>query len=468
MLIQFATNSYKHPSLPVSAQQCVNAYAESEPGGAASPVVVLGVPGLTSFASAGTGPIRGLHQMDTLLYAVSGDDLYSITTTGTATLVGTGITGTGNVSMANNGTQLCIVNGVSGWIYTVLGGLQLITSVNFHAADTVTFFDNYFVFDWKGTNKYFISNLLDGTQYNGLDFASAEVQPDYVVATLNQQENLFIFGTRTIETWYNAGALSFPFQRYDGATIERGCGAPLTPVKEDNSVFFLGDDLIFYRLNGIIPVRISTHALEAAWRDYAVVSDAFTFSYTYEGHKFVVLTFPSALATWVYDISTNLWHERVSWDQNNNNLERWRGNCFCNFNNTLLVGDAYNGTIGEVDGSTYTEYGNTIQTLLVSPPIHSERKRVFVSLLELFMESGVGLSTGQGSDPQVMLDWSNDGGRTWVPLQQWTSFGRIGEYLTRVRFLKLGQARQRVFRVYITDPVRRVIISATAELSVGM
>ena len=145
--------------------------------------------------------------------------------------------------------------------------------------------------------------------YNGLAFASAEeVSPGFVLGIVNQQENLLLFCTNHMETWYDAGTPIFPFQRIDGATVERGTAAGLTAVKEDNSVFFLGDDLIFYRLDNFIPRRVSTHAEEDSWKSYTVVSDAYTFSFTYEGHKFIVLTFPSANATWIFDIATNFWH----------------------------------------------------------------------------------------------------------------------------------------------------------------
>lgn len=469
MQINFATNSYKNRSLPVSAQRCVNAYAERQPPDAKTQVSILGAPGLVSFATCGGGPIRGIHVMQGVPYVVSGGSLYSIAADGSAAFLGSVIDNNPNmVSMADNGTQVIIVTGTSGYVWDATSGFRIISSTNFHPAQTVTFFDNYFVLDWKDTNKYFISGILDGTSYSGLDFASAEVQSDFVLATVNQQENLLIFGQRTIETWYDAGALSFPFQRYDGATIERGCIAALTPIKEDNSVFFLGDDLIFYRLNGIIPVRISTHAIEAEWGVYGTTDDAYTFSYTLEGHKFVVLTFPTANVTWVYDISTGLWHERESWDSSNRSLGRWRGSCAGYAYNKNLIGDAFNGIVGYLDPTVYTEYGNTIQTLLVAPPIHSDRKRIFHSLFELDMEAGVGIASGQGSDPQVMLDWSNDGGRTYTPLQKWTTLGAIGEFQTRIRWLRLGQSRQRVYRVTITDPVKRVIIAAHAELSVGM
>jgi hypothetical protein len=466
--IQFATQSYRHPSLPLSAQRCLNMYSEKQPQDAKSLIPVLGVPGLTSFAVCGTGPIRGMHIMNSILYAVSGGTLYSVSSTGTVTSLGSTIAGTGVVSMSDNGTQLCIVSNPYGYIYTVAGGFQAITSTNFNAADIVTFFDDYFVFNWSGTNKFFLSAILDGTTYSGLDFASAEVQPQNVISIVNQQENLLIFCTGHTETWYDSGALSFPFQRYDGATIERGCTGNQSPVKEDNSVFFLGDDLIYYRLNGIIPVRISTHALEYEWSTYSTVQDCFSFSYTYGGHKFIVVTFPTALRTFVYDISTGLWHERESWDQNNRTYKRWRGNCHVQTYGMNLIGDAINGNIGYLDPTNFTEYGNTIPAELISPPIHSDRKRVFHSGFELDIVAGVGLATGQGSNPYIMLDWSDDGGNTYSPVKPWNSMGVIGQFTQRLRWLRNGQARQRVYRVRITDPVKRTIMAAHADLSVGM
>lgn len=468
MRLPFATNSYKSRSLPVSSQRCVNMYLESQPAGSKDQAPIFSVPGLTQLAICGAGPIRGMWPMAGILYVVSGGNLYSVTRTGAVTLLGGTVTGTGNVSMSDNGTQLCIVNGVEGYIYSVAGGFQLIIDPNFNPANTVTFFDNYFVFSHTNTNQFFISNTLDGTTYSALAFASAEVSPDLVLATVNQQENLLIFGQRTIETWYDSGDINFPFNRYDGATIERGAVAPLSIIKEDNSVFFLGDDLIFYRLNGVVPVRVSTHAIEASWAKYPLQSDATCFSLTWQGHKWVVLTFPSGNATWVYDIATNMWHERISFNSTGSSMLRWRGNAYCNIYGMNLIGDAFTGQIGIMDDTVFTEYGNTLQAYLVAPVIHSDRHRVFMQRFELDVESGVGLTSGQGSDPQIMLDWSDDGGRTFSAQQPWQSAGKIGEYTKRLRWLRLGQFRNRVFRVTIADPVRRNIIANNADLKAGL
>jgi hypothetical protein len=405
--------------------------------------------------------------MNGVAYVVSGQRLYSVTSAGVATDIGGSIAGTSVTPMANNGTQVCIVNGINGFIWSATSGFQVITDPNFHAANTVTFFDNYFVFDWANTNKFFISSSLDGTVYNGADFASAEVSSDYVLSIVNQQENLLIFGGKTIEGWYDAGAINFPFQRTGASTIERGCSALLTPIKEDNSVFFLGDDLIFYRINGISLMRVSTHAIEQAFQSYSTVADAYTFSYTFEGHKFINLVFPTANASWALDIATGLWHERESWDQNNNSFGRWRGNCCLTAFGKVLIGDAYSGNIGYLDANTFTEFGNTMRALMTSPPIHQDRKRIYISTFELDVESGVGLNSGQGSDPQIMLDYSTDGGRTFKSPQIWNSLGKIGAYTQRARWFRMGQARQWIFRVMISDPVKRVVISANADISVG-
>jgi hypothetical protein len=465
--VPFATQSYRSASLPVSAQRCVNCYAEAEPQDAKTPVAVLGSPGLLPFAICGSGPVRGINFMNGVAYVVSGQRLFSMTSLGVVTDIGGSIGGSGIISMANNGTQIVIVNGVNGYVWSQASGFQVITSVNFFPANTVTFFDNFFVFDKAGTNNYFISASGDGTSYLGTDFAAAEVQSDFVLSIVNQQETLLIFGGTTIETWYDAGLVNFPFLRTNGATIERGCAALMTPIKEDNSVFFLGNDFVFYRLSGTSLQRVSTHAIEDMFQSFPTVSDAYTFSYTFDGHKLIVLTFPTANVTIKFDISTNLWHERESWDQNNNSYGRWRGNVGIMAFGKVLIGDAFSGQIGFLDQNTFTEYGNTMRSIMTSPTIHDDRKLLGIPVFELDVESGTGTTTGQGSNPQIMLDWSNDGGRTFKPQQQWMTLGALGAYVTRARWLGLGGHRSWVFRAMISDPIKQTVIRAHAEVMKG-
>jgi hypothetical protein len=273
MKIPFATQSYKSQSLPVSAQRVVNMYAERQPPDAKTDVAVFGCPGLVTFATCGIGPVRGLHKMGSLTYAVSGTRLYSVSSTGVATDLGGSVTGTGPVGMDDNGTQLVITNGTNGYLYSTTLGFTLITDADFNAADTVQFFDQRFYFDWKGTNKFFGSDLLDGTSYNALVFASAEARPDNVKAVVLNKQVLLVFGDTTIEPWQDVGAANMPLERVPGVVIERGLAAAHATTKADNSVFFLGEDRRFYRLDGVTPMGISTPAIDAEWQTYSTVSD---------------------------------------------------------------------------------------------------------------------------------------------------------------------------------------------------
>lgn len=465
MKIPFATNSYKSQSLPISAQRVVNCYAEKQPPNAKADVAVFGHPGIVdAWATCGTGPIRGMHQMAGVAYVVSGVGLYSVSSTGVSTFLGGAISGTGPVSMDDNGTQLEIVNGTNGYIYSVALGFLLITDADFNPANTVQFFDERFYLDWKGTNKFFGSDLLDGTSYNALLFAAAEVSPDNVVALVLNKQVLLVFGEKTIEPWQDVGAANFPLQVIPGVVIDRGLAAPRATAKEDNAVFFLGDDRRGYRLDGLTPIGITTPAIDAEWQSYSTVSDAYCLSYPWDGHKFVVFHFPTANKTWVWDISTGMWHERESWDMNGRNLGRWCGNCHLSCYDKELIGDAYSGKIGYLSPTTYTEFGNTTQARMVSPPIsHPDKKRLFISRLELDVEAGVGSTTGQGSNPQWMMRHSKDGGRTFTSNQKWRSAGAIGANRTRLRWLQYGQAREHVFEATTTDPVKRVLIAASAD-----
>lgn len=193
--------------------------------------------------------------------------------------------------------------------------LVQITTLAFKPASTVAYFDGYFVFDAAGTRQFFISGINDGTSYSGLDFATASAGSDFVMAVAVYHEQLLIFCQLAhTEVWWDTGNVSFPFQRYDAALIARGIGAPLAMCSEDNTIFWLADDGIFYRLNGFLPQRTSTFAMEHAWAQYpSKWLDSSMFVLDQEGHKFIIINFPSGNATWCYDISTGLWHQRESW-----------------------------------------------------------------------------------------------------------------------------------------------------------
>ncbi|GAA4502183.1 hypothetical protein [Gluconacetobacter tumulicola] len=392
--VAFAAQSYQAHSVALDAQRCVNFYAEYAPKDAKTPVPVWGCPGMVAFAQCGAGPVWGMCLMGGALYVVSGQALYRVDADGSSLELGATWV-TGPVSMDTNGVDLVWVDGESGWSYSVAGGVRQITDENFYPADSVVYFDTYFVFNRAGTQEFFLSPPEAVTPFDGTMFASKEATADPLLAIVNSHEQLYLFGAARTEVWYDAGtaAPSFPFQRFDGAFIQRGIAGPHAHCLEDNTLFFLGDDGMFYRLAGYQPQRVSTHAIEGAWQAYVTRADARCFSYTLEGHKFITLLFPSAAATWVYDVATGLWHERESWTGSgaDSSIGRWRANCAIMAYGRVLVGDWLSGVVGVLNPLVYTELGATMRGLLAAPPVQGLRGRVFMRRFELDVETGIGL-----------------------------------------------------------------------------
>lgn len=475
MIIQFATSSYKHDSLPISAQRVVNLYAERQPQDAKSPITVHGIPGIITRATCGAGPVRGLHRMGGIRYVVSGPFLYGLSNDAnpTVTQLGGQISGSGPVSMDDNGAELEIVNGTYGYNYSTAAGFRRITDAGFSTANTTTFIDGFFVFDNQDTSgQIFRSAILDGMDFSEGAFATEESKSDPTLSVYNLKKVLHVMGARTIGLWSNAGAANFPWQPIPGALIEQGLAGPKAFAEADEALFIVGNDRVAYRVGGAQLQRISQHAIERAWQAYPVVSDAFGFSYPWNGHKFVGFTFPTQGATWVYDVATTLWHEEESRDINGVSLGRSCINCTLepegNTNDVTLVGDAYSGQVGYLSDTVQTQFGRPVYAEAVGSPIYGQGKRMFQSLFELAMESGVGISSGQGSDPQVMMSISDNGGRTFGDMEMWQSLGVEGAYRTRLRWKRLGNFYERCIKISISDPVRRTIVSANADLTPGM
>ena len=432
-------------------------------------------PGLRKLNTIGNGPIRGLwafSPQDGVGFVVSGTQLYKIDNAYTATLIGT-VAGTGPVSIADNGTQLFIAANGPSYIYNnTTNAFGQITDPDFPGAVTVAYLDGYFVFNEPNSQKMWVTQLLDGTSIDPLDFASTEGSPDGLVAVLSNFREIWAFGTNSIEVWFDSGASDFPLQRIQGAFNELGCAAPYSIAKVDNGLFWLGRDRrgqgIVYQANGYSGQRISTHAVEWQIQQYANLSDAIAYTYQQDGHSFYVLIFPSANTTWVYDLATQAWHERAGFTDGA--FTRHRSNCQMAFNNEVVVGDFENGNIYAFDLDDYSDNGQ-IQKWLRSwralGPGKNDLNRTAQHSLQLDIESGVGLNLGQGSDPQVMLRWSDDGGHTWSN-EHWSPVGKIGEYYKRVFWRRLGMTlklRDRVYEVSMTDPVKVAIMGAELHAS---
>jgi hypothetical protein len=501
-------SSYVARSVNAADNRLVNLFPEIVPEGGKEPVFLQRAPGIRRLSTVGTGPIRGLwafSAQDGTGFVVSGTELYKINNAYVPTLIGN-VSGTGPVSMADNGTQLFIACNGPSYIYNnttnVFGS---ITDGDFPGAVTVAYLDGYFVFNEPNSQKMWITALLDGTSIDPLEFVSTEASPDGLVAVAANFREVWAFGTNSIEVWSDTGATDFPLQRIPGAFNELGCAAPYSIAKMDNSLFWLGRDRrgqgIVYRANGYAGQRISTHAVEWQIQKYADMSDAVAYTYQQDGHSFYVLIFPGADTTWVYDAATQAWHERAGWV--NGEFTRHRSNCQMAFNNKIVVGDYENGNIYAFDLDVFADDGQ-IQKWLRSwralPSGQNNLKRTAQHSLQLDLESGTGLNgipvsetiylqtendanliaengdyliaeqqelATQGSDPEVMLRFSDDGGHTWSN-ENWAKMGKIGEYYRRVIWRRLGMTlklRDRVYEVSGTDPVKVDIEGAELIIS---
>ena len=466
----FIGGSYPSRSSNINAQRSINLYPVIDESGK-TPVSLYNTPGLTEFCDTGGGTVRQLcsYSTKTELYATVDNTLYSIDTSGTATSKGTLTGSSGNVWMEDNGNegdQLMIVDAADnkGYIYNrstdVFGE---ITDADFPGASSLTTQDGRFIITRPNTQQFWISDDADGTSWGALNFASTDGEPDDLVASVSDHRELWQFGSRTIEIWYNAGT-AFPFARKIDEIIQRGLGAPASVAKEDNTIFWLDDRGIARRAMGYNPKVISKRPIEYQWSTYSTIADAIGFTYVQDGHTFYVLTFPTGNATWVYDVSTDEWHERQSFPSPYDNI--WRANCYAYFDGKHLVGDHSNGKIYEMDLDVFTEDGNIQKASRTAQILHKDRYYLFHNRLEIDFEAGVGTNTGQGVNPQAMLRFSDDGGHTYSN-EHWASIGKMGEYAWRAVWRKLGRSDERIYEVTITDPVKRVIIGAHIYLDKG-
>ncbi len=382
--------------------------------------------------------------------------------------------------MAENGQEIMIVDGPNGYSFDLSTNIFLSIG-GFPGGTTVAFLDGFFLFNQPDTQVFWITQPYS-TTIDPLDFASAEGSPDNLVSLLSDHRELWLFGTQTIEVWFNSGDPAFPFARIPGAYITHGTPAPFSPAALDNTIYWLGQDAtgqgMVWRAAGYQPVRCSTHAIEAAMRTYPTIADATSYTYQLDGHAFYVLNFPSGDATWVFDAATNLWHERA-FSNADGTLSRHRAEIHVTaFGGKHLVTDYVLNKLYTLDANTYDDglsfisglTKTAISCIRTTPYISNELKNMFISRVQLDMQMGQGnVSVGippTVRQPQCMLSWSDDGGYTYSN-EHFIDMGDVGEYKKRAIWRRLGRSRERVFLFKITDPIPFVITDCFIDVGQG-
>lgn len=457
-IIPFVGQTYQMEAVTFDSQRCINMFPIlSETGTSKSVAALRSTSGTQLFAEFGTGSIRGGIESQGRAFFVSGDGFYEVFNDGTSTMHGSLDTSVGLVDIEENPTQIMVTDGEFGYIFNkTTDTFTKITDVDFPVPSDLTFQDGYFIVTEAVSSKFYISAINDGTSWGALDSQTVESNPDYLVGLKSDSSNLWLFGTKTTEVFQNTGNATFPFQRIGGAIIETGCAAQATIQEINNEVFWLGTDdngdAILWKSNGYSATRASTQPIERKIAESSNVTESYAWVYHERGHAFYLLQVKGLDTTLCLDVSTGLWHERSYRDPSLFETQQHRGSCHIFFKQKHLIGDRQFGKVYELRLDVYEDNGDPIVRERTSPHISQERRMIPHAQLELDMETGVGLQDGQGSDPKIMMQYSDDGGRTWSS-ELWRDIGRVGEYKTRVKWNRLGRSRDRVYRVRTSDPV---------------
>lgn len=434
-------------------------------------------PGLQAFTTAGLGPIRGLFSQGNRHFAGSGTGLYEVSADGAVVLRGTIAAGTGPVQFSSNGTggnQLAVLS--TGYLYV----LSLTTNSFALVADadlpngyiaSIGFIDGYLLAHRKDTAQFYISALEDFTSWDATDIFQKSKTSDNVRVMVVDHGQAWLFGSRTIEPWYDSGDATTPFQPVPDVMIAQGIMSQDAWTQIDNTMFWAGETedgaRVVYRAAGFNPQRISTHALEAAWRTYGSVQDVTCWDYQHQGHQCVQFDFPSEDVSWVFDTATQLWHKRGLWDANAGQYRAHLGRCHVHAFDKHLVGSRLDGTIYEQRADVYAD-GSFPQRWMrrwsvPSPTIHGVRHSRLAVAAELGTTSVI---SGQGDDPQMMLRYSDNNGRTWSS-ELWRPMGAIGEVdVNGVIWNRLGLAKwpKRDYEIAGTDPIPIALVGAMLEI----
>jgi hypothetical protein len=453
------------------------------------------------------GAVTGLTRTNSGFYTSVPANNVSTSTNGLGTgltltvTFGTGAGGTGTYVVSNSQTV------GSETMYALNFSTLPSSDGPFNAANTVDIVDNYFVYNKPDSQQWAASYPLSPIT-NPLSFSSKDGAPDNLVSLIVDHREVYLLGEASSEVWVDVGSFPFPFQRIPGTSTQHGIAAKFSMSRVGNSFAYVSRNIRgqaqIMMMNGYIPQRISTHAVENTLVDQ-YIDDAIAWTYQLEGHEVYVVSFPTLDLTWAYDIATEMWHKWL-WVDNDNIYHRHRGNCASLFQGQVLIGDHSNGQIYQLDSTNYTDNGQNIRRLRRAPHIVTDLQRQYIEELQIQFQPGVGttgISVNVGNfisspynigpndvlsitpqeililglnssinpytpttNPQAMLRWSNDGGSTWSN-EHWVKIGQEGKYKNRAIWRRLGWARDRVFEVVVTDPVNAVIISANLKAQEG-
>ena len=476
----FLGGSYTAQSPLVDQERTVNLYLErAEAPGASARLALYPIPGFRVSSTGTTGFGRAHLAVGGREFCVIGTDFIEINQFGVRTSRGTVAIDGNPATISSNGDgggsdaldigELFITSGGNGYIFNLRTNVLTAVANLAGLATMGDSIDGFFLCLHADTSTVYISDLLDGATWDLTNYIQRSDAPDPWVAIKVSSKYLYFLGSQTSEVWYNAGTYPIPFQPHPSGFMNYGCDAPWSAEVVGSTVCWLGSTAngtgMVMRAAGLNPEDISTYATQYAFDKMIDTSDAIGDSYTDRGHTFYLLTFKDGNATWAWDEQTQVWAERGHLNALTNAYDAWRPlyHAFAFGQHRVL--DSMGASVYEMSPDLYTDIDEEsgIRWLRRAPSLVKENKLVKFNTFELDMEVGLGATTGQGSDPAVMMRQSNDGGKTFGN-ERWRSAGKIGKYGHRVRWTRCGSARKRVYEVSGSDPVPFRLLGAWQEL----
>lgn len=455
--------SYKSRSKPLSSQQTKNWYPQLNEQGK-DKFVLMPFPGLKLIGNA-IGLDRGLTRVAEIVYQVKGIVLFRIDSDGTHTALAN-VPGTDRCIFANDGINLFIVSDLKVYKYdTGQDTLVQVTDPNITGSKSVDFINNQFIYTKDKFST--VSDVGDGASASGLNVVGEETLPDDLVRDFVFDEVIYRCGVRSIVGWFNSGVGSPPIEKLQGRIFTTGLAAINSIASNDNAFYWLGDDFAIYRSSRGNKERVSTDAISNELQSYPSIDDALGYTFTFEGQNFYAISFPSGNKTFVLSesLGESGWFEISSGTDDG----VYQGTSFIDAYNKILVADKENGNIYELDLSTYQNSDDVLQRTRVTQSVDatliggSKKDRIGMSNVTIEMETGVGVIAGQGDNPRIMIEHSDDGGRTWSS-GTWARVGRLGEFVLLVEYDDLGTFYSRIFRISTSDPVNYSVYSASIDL----
>jgi hypothetical protein len=418
--------------------------------------------------------VRGMWDMLGVTYVVIGPSLFTLSSLGVLTFLATGIAGNGFVRMTDNTACLVIVvpGTLVAYTYTILNGFQqLLTGpiTQFGAIDC-WFVDSFIVFLALNGREFYNDDGQTASGQGQITFNTGGVFPrefgtDPFVGMAVDHRTVLMFGTRTSEAYVDTGnSTESPFSSAPDGFMQIGCHpqAGYTVALQDQSVFWVANDLTVRRRNGQTPVRVSNSGIEAVLEaNKENLNGCFAMVTTIGGHPLWILNIPLASRTLVYDCLTTEWFELESLV---NSLGYWRPLCLYNAQGLQLVGDSQSSQIGFLDATTFTEFANPMRARITTQSIYDKHNRITTNRVEAVITCGEGSSLTRGA--QITLYKSKDSGATYTA-RQTKSLGASGQRQARAFWTKLGQQRDLALMFQISDPTPTFAVDIQADVVGG-